>query len=142
MLLGRAAEEATIAALLDGARGGRSGALVIRGEVGIGKSALLDAAASTDGFVVIRARGLESESEIGYSGLHDLVAPILDARSDLPGPQAAALAAALSVGPAVAVEPLAICAGLLSLLSTAAKSGPILAVIDDAHLLDRASADA
>src|SRR5262245_32849404 len=142
MLLGRAVEQARITTLLDGAAAGHSAALVIRGEAGIGKSALLDEAAARSGFQVLRARGVESESEIGYSGLHDLLAPIVDARSELPDPQAAAIGAAMSVGPQVPVEPLAICAGLLGLLSIASRRDPVLVVIDDAHLLDRASADA
>ena len=136
------AEQSRIAALLDEALAGRSGALVIRGEAGIGKSALLFEAASTDQFHVLRARGLETESEIPFSGLHDLLAPILDARSQLPNPQAEAIGSALSVGPPVPVERLAICAGVLGLLSAASRQHPVMVVIDDAHLLDHPSSDA
>ncbi len=142
MLIGRVAEQSRIAALLDEALAGRSGALVIRGEAGIGKSALLVEAASTDQFRVLRARGLETESEIPFSGLHDLLAPILDARPQLPSPQAEAIGSALSVGPPVPVERLAICAGVLGMLSVASRQDPVLVVIDDAHLLDEASSDA
>ena len=142
MLIGRVVEQSRIAALLDEALAGRSGALVIRGEAGIGKSALLFEAASTDQFQVLRARGLETESEIPFSGLHDLLAPILDARSQLPNPQAEAIGSALSVGPPVPVERLAICAGVLGLLSAASRQHPVLVVIDDAHLLDHPSSDA
>ena len=142
MLFGRVAEQSRIAALLDEALAGRSGALVLRGEAGIGKSALLFEAASTDKFQVLRVRGLETESEIPFLGLHDLLAPILDTRSQLPGPQAKAIGAALSVGPPVPVERLAICAGVLGMLSVASRQDPVLVVIDDAHLLDDASADA
>jgi len=142
MLIGRVAEQSRIAALLDEALAGRSGALVIRGEAGIGKSALLFEAASTDQFQVLRARGLETESEIPFSGLHDLLAPILDVRSQLPNPQADAIGSALSVGPPVPVERLAICAGVLGLLSAASRQEPVLILIDDAHLLDHPSSDA
>ena len=143
MLVGRAVEQARIAALLDAARGGRSGALVLRGEAGIGKTALLEGAAATPGFRVLRAQGLETEAEIAYSGLHDLLGPIMDARRGLPRPQEDALAAALSLAVGEPPERLAICAGVLGLLAAAASdAGPILAIVDDAHLLDRASADA
>ena len=143
MLVGRAVEQARISALLDAARDGRSGALVLRGEAGIGKTALLDGAAATPGFRVLRAQGFETEAEIAYSGLHDLLAPIVDARRELPRPQEDALAAALSLASGEPPERLAICAGVLGLLAAAAsEAGPILAIVDDAHLLDRASADA
>ncbi|MGH2381736.1 MAG: AAA family ATPase, partial [Candidatus Limnocylindria bacterium] len=142
MLLGRAEEFSRISALLDGALEGRSGALVARGDAGLGKSALLDVAASAAGFRVLRARGLEAESEIGYAGLHSLLIPIIDARSELPPLQSDVIAAALSLGPPRPDERLAIYAGTLGLLAAASRREPILAIIDDAHLLDRASAEA
>jgi DNA-binding NarL/FixJ family response regulator len=142
MLVGRANELARIAALIDGARLGRSGALVLRGDAGIGKTALLGDAASADGFNVLRARGIETEAEIAFSGLHDLLGPILDDRERLPEPQADALASALSLGPGGPAERLAIYAGVLGLLAVASDRQPILAIVDDVHLLDRASADA
>ena len=143
MLIGRAVEQARISGLLEAARDGRSGALILRGEAGIGKTVLLDGAAATPGFRVLRAQGLETEAEIAYSGLHDLLGPVVDARGELPKPQADALAAALSLAGGEPPERLAICAGVMGLLAAAAsEGGPILAIVDDAHLLDRASADA
>jgi hypothetical protein len=87
-------------------------------------------------------RGLETESEIGFSALHDVLAPLIDGLAALPRPQAKAIAAALSIGPAGPTERLAICAGVVGLLAVASKSTPVLVIVDDAHLLDRASADA
>jgi DNA-binding CsgD family transcriptional regulator len=142
MLLGRSYEEARITALLESARTGRSGALVLRGEAGIGKTALLETAAATSGFLCLRARGLETESEIGFSALHDVIAPVIDGMPGLPRPQSEAIAAALSIGPAAPTERLAICAGLVGLLAIASENTPVLVIVDDAHLLDRASADA
>ena len=141
MLLGRSREQARIAALLEATRAGYGGALVIRGEVGIGKSALLAEAAAADGFTILRVHGIETESEIAFSGLHDLLAPIVGAISELPPRQAEAVESALSIGAGPPSERLAISAGALSLLAVAARERPIAAVVDDAHLLDRASAD-
>jgi DNA-binding CsgD family transcriptional regulator len=141
MLLGRAREQARIGALLDAARSGRGGALVIIGEAGIGKSALLDDVASVEEFTVLRVRGIETESEIGFSGLRDLLTPILPGLSDLPRRQAAAIESALSIGPMPPTERLAISAGALNLIAVASQTRPIVAIVDDAHLLDRASAD-
>ena len=141
MLLGRDRETARLAALLAAARAGHGGALVLRGEAGIGKSALLSNAATADGFTVLRAQGIETESEIGFSGLHDLLAPILGGVQDLPPRQAAAIEAALGIGPTPATERLAIAAGALSLLAVASRTQPIVAIVDDAHQLDLASAD-
>src|SRR3954453_20648809 len=106
MLLGRAAECERIDALLARARAGSSGVLVIRGEPGIGKTALLDhAAASARGARVLRSRGVESEVEIAFAGLHALLRPALGALDRLPDPHADALRAAFGlvpVGPAEA----------------------------------------
>ncbi|MFD0348196.1 ATP-binding protein [Kitasatospora aburaviensis] len=89
MLYGREREQAVVEALLDGARSGRSGVLVVRGEPGIGKTALLEhaVAAAGGGFRVIRATGVEYEAELPFAGLSLLLAPGLDRLSALPGPQ-------------------------------------------------------
>src|SRR2546423_11632846 len=106
MLLGRESERARIDELLANARAGTSGVLVIRGEPGIGKSALLDDAASQAGSAtVMRARGIESEVELAFAGLHELLRPVLDTLERLPAPQAGALRGALGLAPAVADEP-------------------------------------
>jgi DNA-binding CsgD family transcriptional regulator/tetratricopeptide (TPR) repeat protein len=143
MLFGRERETAQINEVLDDARGKRGGALVIRGEAGIGKSALLSAAIEhAGGMRIFRARGVESEVDIAFSGLHELLLPALSSVDTLPHPQAAALRAALALGPGVVAERLAVFGGALSLLAIMAEERPLLCVIDDAHWLDEASAAA
>jgi DNA-binding CsgD family transcriptional regulator len=140
MLLGREAECARIDALLDAARGGASAALMIRGDPGIGKSALLQAAVRrADGMRVVRARGVESESELTFAGLADLLAPLLDRLDGLPPAQSAALAGALALGPPAAPDRFAVYAATLSLLADCA---PLLAIVDDAAWIDPATREA
>ena len=136
-LHGREAERAAIAALLERAHEGRSGALLISGAAGIGKTALLaDAAERADGLRVLRASGAEAEAELPFAGLHQLLAPVLDLAAGLPGPQAAALERALGVAGGAAPEPLLLGAGALGLLAEAA---PALVLVDDLQWLDPAS---
>ena len=143
MLLGRASECGRIADLLDEARTGRGGVLVIGGEPGIGKSALLEyAARSAAGMRVLSARGVESEVELPFGALHELLGPVLDQLDRIPGPQAAALAGALALGPPVPGDRFAVAAGTLSLLGSAAADTPLVLVLDDAHWFDRSSAEA
>src|SRR6266545_3076556 len=98
MLLGRDAETALVDDLLATARTGQSSALIVLGEPGVGKSALLEYAASeARDMHVLRARGMESESELAFSGLSDLLRPLLPALPRIPAPQAAALQAALGL---------------------------------------------
>ncbi|XIG74037.1 hypothetical protein C1N81_11885 [Streptomyces sp. SGAir0957] len=142
MLLGRTAECARIADLIDDARTGRSTALVIRGEAGIGKSSLLRYAESVAGdLTVLRTHGIESESQLPYVGLADLFRPVTDHLKRIPGRQAAALTGALALGPAVAQDRFAVAAGTLSLLGAVSESGPVLVVVDDAQWLDPYSLD-
>ncbi len=144
MLVGREAERAQIGELLAAAReDGRSGALVLRGEAGIGKSALCDwAAAHAPGATVLRAGGVESESHLAFSALSDLLRPVADVIPEIPEPQAAALAGALAIGPPVAGDRFTICAATLSALAVAAETAPLLAVVDDAHWADGSSMEA
>src|SRR4051794_36523622 len=97
MLRGRAAERERIEGLVARARDGASGVLVLRGEAGIGKTALLDHAAATaaPGTTVLKARGLESELELAFAGLNELLVPVAEEIGRLPAPQAAALQGAL-----------------------------------------------
>jgi DNA-binding NarL/FixJ family response regulator len=146
MLRGREVQQAAIDALLSQASAGTSGALVLRGEPGIGKTALLDyAAALARGTMpVLRAVGVESEAELPFAGLHQLTRPALDHLSALPEPQRLALSAAFGLtsgpaGPAAAGDRFLAGLGALSLL---AEIAPVLCLVDDAHWLDRASADA
>lgn len=132
-----------IGALLEGARASRSGALVLRGEAGIGKSALLeDARDRATDMQVLAARGVESESELPFAALHQLIRPALDRLDALPPPQATALSSALGLEGAAAQERFLVFTGCLSLLSELAELRPVLCLVDDAHWLDAASSDA
>ncbi|MGE3288667.1 MAG: AAA family ATPase [Pseudonocardia sp.] len=144
MLHGRDAERAAIAALLDGARAARGGSLVVHGLPGVGKSALLaEAAAVADGMQVLRTQGVESESPLAFAALHRLLRPVGSAVGRLPPRQARALRAAFGEedgGPDI--DRFAVFLGVLSLLAEVAVDAPVLAVVDDAHWLDDASAAA
>jgi DNA-binding CsgD family transcriptional regulator/tetratricopeptide (TPR) repeat protein len=143
VLYGRDSERARIGELLDAARTSRSGALILRGDPGIGKSALLeDARDRAIDMHVLSARGVESESELPFAGLHQLLRPALDLLDTLPVPQAAALRSALGLEVGPGHERFLIFAGCLSLLAELAERRPVLCLVDDAHWLDAASADA
>src|SRR3989442_6304023 len=141
MLFGRELECARIDAVLDAARERRSSSLVLRGEAGIGKTAMLEYAIErADGFHVLRALGVESEAELAFAGVQQLVRPVMDAVSELPPPQARALRTALTIEDGPAQERLAVSLAILSLLAVAADQQPLLCVVDDAQWLDQASA--
>ncbi|MER7580794.1 AAA family ATPase [Kitasatospora sp. NPDC097691] len=171
MLYGREHEQAAVDGLLDAARAGRSGVLLLRGEAGIGKTALLDDAVARAGetFRVIRAAGVEYEAELPYAGLSLLLAPGLDRLGALPGPQRRALEAAFGLsdgreagggggagaaGAAGAAgqatgrpserptDRLLVGLATLALLAELAADQPLLCVLDDVQWLDRASLDA
>lgn len=143
MLIGRERECEQLDELLDRARLGRSGALVIRGEAGVGKSALLDhAAARAVDARIVRTLGVESEVELELSGLLDVCRPLESLVDELPEARAAALRAALGEGPAHALDRYAIGAATLGLLAAAAEQRPLLVLVDDAQWVDAASADA
>src|SRR5580704_5372818 len=141
MLLDRLPERAALSHLLDGARAGRSGVLVMRGEPGVGKTALLDwAVESAAGLRVARVAGVESEMELAFAGLQQLCAPMLDKLADLPDPQRAALGVAFGLETGEAPDRFLVGLATLSLLSEVAGQQPLLCVVDDAQWLDRASA--
>src|SRR5215213_7813321 len=143
MLYGRARESAEIEGLLQAARTGRGSSAVLRGEAGIGKSALMgNARERADDFTVLAARGLQAESELSFVTLADLLRPALGAIDDLPGRQAAALKGALALGPPVDSDRFAVAAATLSLLARVAEAGPVLVLVDDAHWIDGASREA
>src|SRR4051794_6882461 len=143
MLIWREPESARVDSLLAQARAGASAVLVLRGEPGIGKSTLCRyAIEQAQGMTVLASRGVESEAELPYAALGDLLRPVLGHLGAIPGPQAAALAGALAVGPAAPAEPFTMAAATLSLLAAAAEEAPLLALVDDAHWLDRPSAQA
>jgi len=143
VLYGRDAERLALADLLDGARASRSGVLLLVGEAGIGKSALLaDTVADAIDMRLVRAAGVESESELPYAGLHQLLRPLQGMLGDIPPPQADALGAALGLRTGAPADRFLVSAAALSLLAAAAEERPLLCVVDDAHWLDRPSADA
>jgi DNA-binding CsgD family transcriptional regulator len=142
VLHGREPERARLAALLNEARAGKAGSLVLRGAPGIGKSALLDDVAVPAEFVVLRAQGLESEFPLAFAGVHQLLRPLLASLEALPEPQAHALRVAFGDEQGPAVDPFLIALATLTLLTKAAEDRPLLCLIDDAHWLDTASAEA
>src|ERR1700733_13605791 len=142
-LYGRDAELAVLGDLLGQARNGSSGTLVLRGDPGIGKTALVaQVTAAADGFRVIRGAGIEEESELPFAGLHLLLRPVLDRVSALPDVQAEALRGALGLARAGRADRFLVGLAVLSLLAELAADQPLLCVVDDAQWLDRASADA
>jgi DNA-binding CsgD family transcriptional regulator len=142
MLYGRQEERARISTLLAGARRRRSGVLVIRGEAGIGKSTLLrEAAQQATNFQLLCGTGVDSEVELAFAALHQLLRPVLDRLDRLPPPQANAMRGAFGLAD---LQPNRFHVELatLSLLADVAKRQPVLCLVDDAQWLDRASADA
>jgi DNA-binding CsgD family transcriptional regulator len=142
-LLGRRTERAVLDRLLAEVRAGQSRVLVLRGEAGSGKSALLDYLhEQASGCRVARASGVESEMEIAFAGLHQLCTPMLGGLAGLPGPQRDALSAVF--GPSTAEAPGRLLVGLavLGLLSEVAEERPLVCLVDDAQWLDQASAQA
>ena len=118
----------------------RGSTLVVHGEPGIGKTALLDAAEQAAvGMRVLRTRGVDLDSEIPFGGLFDLFRPIFDVFDQVPPAQRAALKGALGLGPPVSADRFAISTGTLAVLSAASDRKPILVIVDDAQWLDDAS---
>ena len=150
MLHGRAAERARIDLLVAGVAAARGGALVVRGEPGVGKTALLTDAADVAGDVaVLWTAGVESESPLAFAALHRLLRPVLGQADHIPAVQARALRAALGEdgerGPGdggAADDRFLVFAATLSLLAEAAEKQPVVCVVDDAQWLDAASAEA
>ncbi|MFC7619003.1 AAA family ATPase [Microlunatus sp. GCM10028923] len=143
MLIGRGAEQRAVDALLTDAAVSRGGALLLTGEAGIGKTRLLEYASSrATAFQLLRVAGSETEQDLPFAGLAGLLRPLLDRLDLLPEPQAEALGIALSLRHGGAVDRFAVCAGVLTLVTQAAEAGPVGLVVDDAHWVDRASAEA
>jgi predicted ATPase len=142
-LLGRRRECAALYELVTTVRAGPSQALVLRGEAGVGKSALLDYLVQhASGCGVARAAGVESEMELAYAGLQQLCAPFLDGLEHLPGPQRDALATAFGLRDGDPPGRFLVGLAVLSLLSDVAEARPLLCIVDDAQWLDEASAQA
>ena len=143
MLLGRERELEAIDQALAAARLGKSSRLLIRGEPGIGKTALLEHAVRRAGAMrVLAARGVEFEADVPFAGLHDLLHPTLGLLDRLPPIHAAALRSSLGLGPRIESDRLIIGGAVLGLVSTYAEEAPLLITVDDAQWLDRASAEA
>jgi DNA-binding CsgD family transcriptional regulator len=143
-LLGREDERAALDALLDGARQGPSGALVIRGDAGIGKTALLDYAVNAaPDFLVVRFTGLEPERELGFAALHRLLMPVLHQIERLPAPQRDAMNSALGLAAGPPANNFLVGLGVINLAANAARARErLLCVIDDAQWVDRESIEA
>jgi DNA-binding CsgD family transcriptional regulator/tetratricopeptide (TPR) repeat protein len=140
-LRGRRAEREALGGLVAGARAGRSGVLVLRGEAGIGKSALLEFLVETaSGCRIARAAGAEAEMELAFAGLHQLCGPMLDRLDRLPGPQREALSTAFGLSAGDAPDRFLVGLAVLSLLSDVAEDQPLVCLIDDGQWLDQASA--
>ena len=140
-LRGRASECALLDTVIDAVRRGEGRSLVVRGEAGIGKTALLEyLVRSASDLTVLRAVGVESEMELAYASLHQLCASLLDRLDRLPTPQRRALEIAYGLSAGGAPDRFLVGLAVLSLLSEAADERPILCLVDDAQWLDRASA--
>src|SRR5215469_9848156 len=141
MIVGRAEETAQLEGLVGELRAGRGGVLALHGEAGIGKTALLQALGERCGgqVTLLRAGGVEAEAELAFSALSDLLAPVTAELVALPGPQAAALGAALAIAPPQPGDRLAVCVATLGLLRAAARKRPVLALVDDVQWLDASS---
>ncbi|MGO9960789.1 MAG: ATP-binding protein, partial [Solirubrobacteraceae bacterium] len=143
MLVGRERERGDVERVLERARAGESATLALVGEPGIGKTALLDhAAGRASGMQLLRARGIESEAQIPFASLLELLRPALGVLDRIPEPQAVALEGALALRPAQGQERFAVDAATLSLLATYAEQGAVAVLVDDAHWLDGPSAEA
>ena len=140
-LLGRDGECAVLDELVAAIRRGESRSLLLWGEAGIGKSALLDyLIGSASGLMVVRAVGVESEMELAYASLHQLCASMLDRLSGLPAPQRQALEIVFGLKSGVPPDRFVVALAALGLFSEAAEERPLLCVVDDAQWLDQASA--
>src|SRR4051794_281146 len=138
---GRARECALLDGLIAAIRQSESRALMLRGEAGIGKTALLEyLVGSASDATVVRAVGVESEMELAFASLHQLCAPMLDRRDRLPGPQRQALEIVFGLSEGAAPDRFVVGLAVLSLLSEVAEERPLLCVVDDAQWLDHASA--
>ncbi len=143
VLHGRRGEREVLGGLLAAVWGGRSRVLVVSGEPGVGKTALLQSVVgSASGFRVLRAVGVESEMELAFAALQQLCAPMLDRLDRLPAPQREALGVAFGLRAGDPPDRFLVGLAVLSLLAEVAEERPVLCVVDDAQWLDRASAQA
>jgi DNA-binding CsgD family transcriptional regulator len=143
VLRGRSNEREALDHQLQRVRAGQSSVLVLRGEAGVGKTALLNYVAERASECrIARVAGVESEMELAFAGLHQLCAPMLDGLEPLPGPQRDALRVAFGMQDGDAADRFLVALAILSLLAAAAEAQPLVCLIDDAQWLDHASAQA
>jgi hypothetical protein len=139
-LYGRASESALLDDVVSAIRRGEGRSLVLRGEAGIGKTALLEyLIASASDLMVVRAVGVESEMELAYASLHQLCVPLLDRFDRLPAPQRQALEIVFGLNAGAAPDRFLVGLAILTLFATVAEERPLLCVVDDAQWLDQAS---
>src|SRR5829696_5229032 len=139
-LLDRVSERDVLERLVAGVRAGQSRVLVLRGEAGVGKTALLGhLSAAAEGCRIARAAGVESEMELAFAGLHALCAHMLGRLEHLPGPQRDALSTAFGLSAGPPPDRFLVGLAVLSLLADAAEEQPLVCVVDDAQWLDRVS---
>jgi len=139
VLAGRPAEREVLAGLLTRAAEGYSGALVLRGETGVGKTALLDetaAAAAADGMQTARLTGVEAETQLGYAGLHRFLLPLAGQLERLPGPQRDALRSTFGLVAGPPADRFLVALAVLTLLADVASAAPLVCVVDDVQWLD------
>src|SRR3954452_15347701 len=140
-LVDRAGERDVLERLVAGVLAGQSRVLVLRGEAGVGKTALLrHLSAAAEGCRIARVAGIESEMELAFAGLHALCAPMLGRLRDLPAPQRDALSIAFGLSAGPPPDRFLVGLAVLSLLAEAAEEQPLLCIVDDAQWLDRVSA--
>ena len=138
-LRGRSSERAVLARLLDDLRAGRSAVLVVRGDAGVGKTALLQhCAAEASGCRVLRIAGVESEMDLPFAGLHQLCAPMLAQLDALPPPQERALRVALGLASGEPPDRFLVALGAVTLLAQVAERQAVLCLVEDAQWLDGA----
>jgi DNA-binding CsgD family transcriptional regulator len=145
VLVGRKLERARIDGLLAAAQSGESGALVLRGEAGVGKTALVhhaEAEAARADMLVVGACGSEAERDLAFAALLEVCRPLLGFVEELPERQASGLLGALALGPAVPLDRFTVAAATMGLLAAAAEEQPLLVVVDDAHWIDTPSIEA
>jgi|HubBroStandDraft_6_1064221.scaffolds.fasta_scaffold08184_2 DNA-binding CsgD family transcriptional regulator len=142
MLIGRDPEQQLIESLFEEARNGASAALLIRGEAGIGKTALLDHMADSSGFRTVRCAGTEPEHDLTFAGLEQLLRPLQTLLARIPDPQASALQSALGIGGERVEDRLLLGLAALNLLAEASGDGPLLCIVDDLQWVDAPSAQA
>jgi predicted ATPase len=141
-LAGRRSERDVLNRLIDAVGAGESRALVLRGEPGVGKTALLEyVVEQASGFRVVRGAGVQSEMELAYAGLHQLLTSMLDRLDGLPAPQSEALRTAFGLASGRPPDRFFLGLAVLTLLSDVAEEQPFLCLVDDEQWLDRASAD-